>query len=219
MLYLFLSWKIMMIKIIIADDHPVVRSGLRALLSSQSDFEIAGEANNGEEAARLAIFLVPDLILMDLQMPILDGLGAIKRIRDQLPKANILVLTTYGTDSDILPALEAGAIGYLLKDTPPEQLFQAVRNAARGEMTLAPRVAEKVTQRLMSSSKNTLSSREIEVLELAAQGNPNKAIAKKLFITEATVKSHFVHIFSKLGVTDRTAAVTEALKKKIIKIE
>ena len=209
----------MTIKIIIADDHPVVRSGLRALLSSQSDFEIAGEANNGEEAAKLAISLVPDLILMDLQMPILDGLGAIKLIRDKLPKANILVLTTYGTDADILPALEAGAIGYLLKDTPPEQLFQAVRNVASGEMALAPRVAEKVTQRLTNSSKNTLSSREIEVLELASQGNPNKAIAKKLFITEATVKSHFVHIFSKLGVTDRTAAVTEAVKKKIIKIE
>jgi DNA-binding NarL/FixJ family response regulator len=206
-------------KIIIADDHPVVRSGLRALLASQSDFEIVGEADNGEEAARLAISLVPDVILLDLQMPILDGLGAIKRIRDKLPKANILVLTTYGTDADILPALEAGAIGYLLKDTPPEQLFQAVRNVASGEMALAPRVAEKVTQRLTNSSKNTLSSREIEVLELAAQGNPNKEIAKKLFITEATVKSHFVHIFSKLGVADRTAAVTEAVKKKIIKIE
>jgi DNA-binding NarL/FixJ family response regulator len=209
----------MTLKIIIADDHPVVRSGLRALLSSQSDFEIVGEASNGEEAAKLAISLVPDLILMDLQMPILDGLGATRLIRDKLPKANILVLTTYGTDADILPALEAGAMGYLLKDTPPEQLFQAVRNVASGEMALAPRVAEKLTQRLTSSSKNTLSSREIEVLELASQGNPNKAIAKKLFITEATVKSHFVHIFYKLGVTDRTAAVAEAVKKKIIKIE
>ena len=207
-----------MIRIIIADDHPVVRSGLRALLSSQPDFEIVADAENGEDAANLAFSLVPDLILMDLQMPILDGLGAIKLIRDMLPKANILVLTTYETDADIMPALEAGAIGYLLKDTPPEQLFQAIRNAARGEMALAPRVAEKVTQRLMSSSKNTLSNREIEVLELASQGNSNKAIAKKLFITEATVKSHFVHIFSKLGVTDRTAAVTEAVKRKIIKI-
>lgn len=202
----------------IADDHPVVRSGLRALLSSQPDFEIVADAENGEDAAKLAFSLIPDLILMDLQMPILDGIEAIKLIRDRLPKANILVLTTYGTDSDILPALEAGAIGYLLKDTPPEQLFQAIRIAASGEMTLAPRVAEKVTQRLTNSPKNTLSSREIEVLVLASQGNPNKEIAKKLFITEATVKSHFVHIFSKLGVTDRTAAVTEAVKKKIIKI-
>ncbi len=161
--YLCLSWKIMMIKIIIADDHPVVRSGLRALLSSQSDFGIVGEAGNGEEAARLAISLVPDLILMDLQMPIVDGLGSIKRIRDKQPKANILVLTTYETDADILLALEAGAMGYLLKDTPPEQLFQAVRNAASGRMALAPRVAEKVTQRLTDTSKNTLSRREIEV--------------------------------------------------------
>ena len=208
-----------MIKIIIADDHPVVRSGLRALLSSQSDFEIAGEANNGEEAAKLTTSLVPDLILMDLQMPILDGIGAIKLIRDKLPQANILVLTTYETDADILLALEAGAMGYLLKDTPPEQLFQAVRNAASGEMALAPRVAQRLTHRLTNSSQNTLSSREIEVLELASQGNPNKAIARKLFITEATVKSHFVHIFSKLGVVDRTAAVTEAVKQKIIKIE
>lgn len=208
----------MTINIIIADDHPVVRSGLHALLSSQPDFEIVAEAENGEEAAKLTFSLTPDLIIMDLQMPVLDGLGAIKLIRDKLPKANILVLTTYETDADILPALKAGAIGYLLKDTPPEQLFQAIRSAASGEMALAPRVAEKVTQRLTKPSKNTLSSREIEVLELAAQGNSNKAIAKKLFITEATVKSHFVHIFSKLGVTDRTAAVTKAVKKKIIKI-
>ena len=202
----------------IADDHPVVRSGLRALLASQPDFEIVGEAGNGEEAARLAISLVPDLILMDLQMPILDGIGATKRIRDKLPKANILVLTTYETDADILLALEGGAMGYLLKDTPPEQLFQAVRNAASGRMALAPRVAEKVTQRLTDSSKNTLSRREIEVLELASQGQANKEIARKLFITEATVKSHFVHIFSKLGVVDRTAAVTKAVKEKIIKL-
>lgn len=208
----------MTINIIITDDHPVVRSGLRALLLSQPDFDIVADAENGEEAVSLTISLVPDLILMDLQMPNLDGLGAIKLIRDKLPKVNILVLTTYETDADILPALEAGAIGYLLKDTPPEQLFQAIRNAARGEMALAPRIAERVTQRLINSSKNTLSSREIEVLELASQGNSNSAIAKKLFITEATVKSHFVHIFSKLGVSDRTAAVTEALKKKIIKI-
>ena len=219
MLYPFLIQKKMTIKIIITDDHPVVRSGLRALLSSQPDFEIVADAENGEDATKLAFSLVPDLILMDLQMPILDGLGAIKLIRDKMPKANILVLTTYDTDADILPALEAGAMGYLLKDTPPEQLFQAIRSAASGEMALAPRVAEKVTQRLINPSKNTLSRREIEVLELAAQGNPNKAIAKKLFITEATVKSHFVHIFSKLEVADRTAAVTEAVKKKIIQIQ
>ncbi|MCL4275848.1 MAG: response regulator transcription factor [Anaerolineales bacterium] len=219
LLFLFLFQKKMTINIIITDDHPVVRSGLRALLSSQPDFDIVADAENGEEAAKLAISLVPDLILMDLQMPNLDGLGAIKLIRDKLPKANILVLTTYETDADILPALEAGAIGYLLKDTPPEQLFQAIRNAARGEMSLAPRVAERVTRRLTNSSKNILSSREIEVLELASQGNSNKAIAKILFITEATVKSHFVHIFSKLGVTDRTSAVTEAVKKKVIQIK
>ena len=209
----------MTIRILIADDHPVVRSGLRALLASQPDFEVIADAENGEVACTLSASHAPDVILMDLQMPVLDGLAAIQRIHAQQPSIRILVLTTYDTDADILPAIESGATGYLLKDAPPESLFQAVRSAARGEVTLAPRVAEKVTRRLVDPSRNTLSLREIQVLELAASGNSNKDIADALFITEATVKSHFVHIFNKLGVTDRTAAVTAALQKKIIRLE
>jgi DNA-binding NarL/FixJ family response regulator len=152
-------------------------------------------------------------------MPVLDGLTAIQRIHARQPEVRILVLTTYDTDADIVPAIEAGATGYLLKDAPPEALFRAVRSAARGEVTLAPSVAEKIARRLTKMPKNSLSLREIEVLELASRGNSNKDIADKLYITEATVKSHFVHIFAKLGVADRTAAVTAALKLKIIRLD
>ena len=208
----------MCIRIIIADDHPVVRSGLRALLSSQPDFEVVAEAENGEVAEILSASHTPDVILMDLQMPVMDGRQAIHRIHTQQPEVRIIVLTTYDTDADIMPAIEAGARGYLLKDAPPEALFRAVRSAAQGEVTLAPSVAEKITRRLTHASRNALSLREIEVLELASRGNSNKDIADKLYITEATVKSHFVHIFNKLGVADRTSAVTEALRMKIIRL-
>jgi DNA-binding NarL/FixJ family response regulator len=208
----------MTIRILIADDHPVVRSGLRAVLASQSDFEVVSEAENGEAAVALFTSHAPDVILMDLQMPVLDGLTAIQQIHARQSEVKILVLTTYDTDSDIMPALEAGATGYLLKDAPPEELFRAVRSAARGEVTLAPSVAEKMTRRLMTASNTTLSMREIEVLELASRGNSNKDIADQLHITEATVKSHFVHIFNKLGAADRTSAVTIALKQKIIRL-
>lgn len=209
----------MTIRILIVDDHPVVRSGLRALLASQADFEVVAEAGDGEEASTLSASHTPHVILMDLQMPVLDGLAATRRIHVQQPDVSILVLTTYDTDADIIPALEAGATGYLLKDAPPEELFRAVRSAARGEVTLAPGVAEKMTRRLTSPSNDSLSMREIEVLELASRGSSNKDIAGKLHISEATVKSHFVHIFNKLGVTDRTAAVTLALKRRIIRLE
>jgi DNA-binding NarL/FixJ family response regulator len=208
----------MTIQILIADDHPVVRSGLMALLNSQPDFEVVAAAENGETAVSLSLANTPDVILMDLQMPVLDGLAAIQQIRAQQPEARIVVLTTYDTDADIMPALKAGATGYLLKDAPPEALFAAVKSAARGEVTYAPQVAAKITRHLIHTPKQTLSSREIEVLELASQGNSNKAIASKLHITEATVKSHFVHIFTKLEVEDRTAAVTAALKRKIIRL-
>ena len=209
----------MTIRILIADDHPVVRSGLRALLTSQPDFEVVADAENGEMASTLSASHTPDVILMDLQMPVLDGLAAIRRIHTRQPKVRILVLTTYDTDADIVPAIEAGATGYLLKDAPPEALFRAVRSAARGEATFAPSVAEKITRRLTKTPKNSLSMREIQVLELVSRGNSNKDIADKLYITEATVKSHFVHIFAKLGVADRTAAVTAALKMKIIRLD
>ena len=208
----------MSIRILIADDHPVVRSGLVALLNSQPEFEVVAAAENGETAVSLSLTNTPDVILMDLQMPVLDGLAAIQQIRAQQPEARIIVLTTYDTDADIMPALKAGATGYLLKDAPPEALFDAIQSAARGEVTYAPKVAAKITRHLINTPKRTLSNREVEVLTLASQGNSNKAIASKLHITEATVKSHFVHIFNKLGVDDRTAAVTVALKQKIIRL-
>lgn len=208
-----------MIRILIADDHPIVRSGLKAILASQPDFELVADADNGSTAVTLSANLRPDVILIDLQMPIMDGLTAIKQIRLNQPEINILVLTTYDTDADIIPALEAGATGYLLKDTPPEELFRAIRSASLGEKVLAPAITARLMDRLSSRTEKSLSGREIEVLELASRGDSNKDIATKLHITEATVKSHFVHIFDKLGVADRTAAVTVALEKKIIRLD
>ncbi len=209
----------MTIRILIADDHPIMRSGLTAILASQADFELLAEAQDGNTAVEFSARHDPHVILMDLQMPNMDGLTAIKHIRAKQPHIHILVLTTFNTDSDILPALEAGATGYLLKDAPPEELFRAIRSAARGEKVLAPSITARLVERLASPSEKSLSSREIEVLEYAAHGSSNKDIAGKLHITEATVKSHFVHIFDKLSVTDRTAAVTAALEKKIIRLD
>ncbi|MEK6754502.1 MAG: response regulator transcription factor [Chloroflexota bacterium] len=208
-----------MIRILIADDHPVVRSGLKAILASQPDFELVADAENGNAAVAFSEKFNPDVILMDMQMPFMDGLTAIKKIHARQAHINILVLTTYDTDSDIMPALEAGATGYLLKDTPPEELFRAIRSASRGEKVLAPAITARLMERLSLRAEKSLSRREIEVLELASHGGSNKDIAAKLHITEATVKSHFVHIFDKLGVTDRTAAVTVALEKKIIRLD
>ena len=209
----------MTIRLLIADDHPVVRSGLKAILASQPDFELLAEADNGFAAVESSAKFQPDVILMDLQMPVVDGVTAIAQIHAANPSIRILVLTTYDTDVDILRALDAGATGYLLKDAPPEDLFRAIRSAARGEVTLAPSVAAKLTRRLARPLERSLSGREIDVLSLAARGDSNKEIAVKLHITEATVKSHFVHIFNKLNVTDRTAAVTMALEKKMIRLE
>jgi DNA-binding NarL/FixJ family response regulator len=209
----------MTIRILIADDHPIVRSGLRAIIASQSDLEVVAEAADGESAIALSSIQKPDVILMDLQMPGLDGATAIRRIRAEQPQAHILVLTTYDTDGDILPALDSGATGYLLKDARPEDLFQAIRATARGESALSPAITARLIERLSSHPQKALSSREIEVLELAARGNSNKDIGVKLHITEATVKSHLVHIFAKLGVADRTAAVTLALETGILRMD
>jgi DNA-binding NarL/FixJ family response regulator len=209
----------MTIRLLIADDHPVVRSGLRAILASQPDLEVVAEAADGESAVALSSSKNPNVILMDLQMPGLDGATAIQRICAEHPQAHILVLTTYDTDADILPALDAGATGYLLKDAKPDDLFQAIRATARGESALSPAITARLIERLSAHPQKALSSREIEVLELASRGSSNKDIAAKLHITEATVKSHFVHIFAKLGVTDRTAAVTLALETRIIRMD
>ncbi|MCX6032526.1 MAG: response regulator transcription factor [Chloroflexi bacterium] len=207
-----------MIRLMIADDHPVVRDGLRAMLASQPDFQVAGEAADGAVAVTLAAELRPDVILMDLRMPVLDGVTAIRQIRARQPAARILVLTTYDTDADILPAIEAGATGYLLKDTPRDELFRAIRATAAGESVLAPAVAARLMGKMRAPAEERLSARELEVLGLVANGASNGDIAQALHISEATVKSHLLHVFGKLGVADRTAAVTVALQRGVLRL-
>ena len=207
------------IHLVIADDHLVVRDGLRGMLESQPDFEVVGEASNGEEAVQLASSLKPEVVLMDLRMPVMDGVTAIRQIKDNQPGVQVLVLTTYDSDADILPAIQAGATGYLLKDASREELYSAVRATANGESVLAPGVAARLLGRMRAPAEEHLSSRELEVLELVAEGNSNSEIASGLHISQATVKSHLIHIFGKLGVSDRTAAVTVALKRGILRLE
>lgn len=207
------------IHILIADDHPVVREGLAGMLAGQDDFEVVGLAGDGETAVTLTLSLSPDVTLMDLRMPVLDGVGAIEAIKKARPAAHILVLTTYDSDADIVRAIEAGATGYLLKDAPREELFRAIRAAARGESVLSPAVASRLMTRMRTPAEESLSAREIEVLQLVAKGASNQQIGKELHISTATVKSHLVHIFNKLGVDGRTAAVTVALEKGIITLE
>jgi DNA-binding NarL/FixJ family response regulator len=206
------------VRLLIVDDHPIVRAGFEGMLAGKSDLEVIGEAENGEEAVRLAERLRPDVVLMDLRMPLVDGVEAIGRIKEENPNVNILVLTTYDSDADILRAIEAGATGYLLKDAPREELFRAIHAAARGEPVLAPSVTARLMQRARTPAKAALSGREIEVLELVARGRSNKELAKDLHLSEATVKSHLIHIFDKLGVADRTAAVTVALERGILRL-
>ena len=207
------------IRILISDDHPVVRAGLSGMINGESGFEVIGEAGNGKEAIAMTGELKPDVVLMDLRMPEMDGVTAIEHIKTDYPEVNILVLTTYESDADILRAIETGATGYLLKDTPREELFGAIRMVAEGKSPLDPGVATRLMQRMRGSDEEGLSTREIEVLELVARGTSNKEIAKQLWVSETTVKSHMLHIFDKLGVTDRTAAVTAALKRGIIRLE
>ncbi len=204
------------IRILITDDHPVVREGLAGMLAGQPDFEVVGLAADGAAAVKLHHQFSPDVTLMDLRMPGMDGVGAIEAIKKQQPSANILVLTTYDLDADILRAIEAGATGYLLKDTPREELFRAIRVAATGESVLAPTVATRLMSRMRAPAEENLSACEIEVLQFVAKGNSNKEIGKALHISTATVKTHLIHIYSKLGVDDRTSAVTTALEKGII---
>jgi DNA-binding NarL/FixJ family response regulator len=205
--------------LLIVDDHPVVRSGLQGMLSSQPDFEVAGEAQDGSEGVALVGKLRPDVVLMDLRMPEMDGVAAIDRIKTEHPETQVLVLTTYESDADILRAIEKGASGYLLKDAPREDLYAAIRAVSQGKSPLAPAVAARLMGRLRGSADKALSNREIEVLELVARGTSNKQIGKELWISETTVKTHMLHVFEKLGVTDRTAAVTVALKRGIIRLE
>jgi DNA-binding NarL/FixJ family response regulator len=207
------------VRVLIADDHPVVRSGLRGMLAADPGFEVVGEAADGTEAVALSLRERPDVVLMDLRMPDLDGASATAEIRARHPETQILVLTTYETDADIVRAIEAGAIGYLLKDVPHEEITRAVRAAARGEPVLAPAVAERLMERARGAASDALTAREIEVLQLAAQGLSNSEIAKELFVSATTVKAHLVHVYRKLGVSDRTAAVTTALERQIIRFD
>jgi len=203
------------IRVLIADDHPVVRSGLAGMLGVEADIDVVGEASDGEEAVALATSLRPDLVLMDLRMPHLDGAAATARITESLPGVHVLVLTTYETDADIVRAVEAGATGYLLKDTPRDQLVEGVRAAARGESALSPSVAQRLVRQLRGDSER-LTARELEVLAGVARGLSNAGIGRELFITEATVKTHLLRAFAKLGVDDRTRAVTTAMERGIL---
>jgi DNA-binding NarL/FixJ family response regulator len=204
------------IRVLLVDDHPVVRAGLRGLLESVEGIEVVGEAGSGTEAVTAARALSPDVVLMDLRMPGGDGVVATERIRAAEPGTRVVVLTTYETDADILRAVEAGAAGYLLKDAGPAELTRAVFAAARGETVLAPSVAARLVDRMRRPALPALSAREVEVLRRVARGLSNPEIGRELHITEATVKTHLLRIFQKLGVSDRTAAVTTAMSSGLL---
>ena len=205
------------IRVLIVDDHPVVRDGLRGMFSGEPGFEVAGEAADGGEAVALAQSLQPDVILMDLHMPNVDGVSAIRQLAEQGSEARVLVLTTYDQDSYVLPAIEAGATGYLLKDAPGEELLRAVRAVAQGETILSPSVAGRLVDQVRNPQQDALSQRELEILALVAAGTTNREIAGELFISEATVKTHLLHIYEKLEVPDRAAAVAEAFKRGLLR--
>ena len=205
------------IRLLIVDDHPVVRDGLSGMFSGDDGFEVIGEAANGAQAVTLACALEPDVILMDLRMPEMDGVAAIAELARRKVAARVLVLTTYDTDSDVVRAVEAGATGYLLKDSPRDDLLRAVRAAARGEAALSPSVATRLLGQVRAPAQEPLSQREFEVLEMVARGATNREAAAKLFISEATVKTHLLHIYAKLGVSDRAAAVAEAFQRGLLR--
>ncbi len=211
------------IRVLIADDHPVVREGLSAMLDRQDDMEVVGDAVDGADAVKKAGETQPDIVLMDLQMPVMDGVEAMKRIAEQQPSVRFIVLTTYDNDERIFKGIEAGARAYLLKDSPREELFKAIRAAHKGDSLIQPSVASKVLDRFAVLSRQSqgpelLSERELEVLRLVATGASNRSIAAELYISESTVKTHVQSIFQKLGVNDRTEAVTHALQKGIISL-
>ena len=201
-----------MIRVLVADDHPIVRGGIVALLESADDLSVVGEASTGLQAVELALEHEPDIVLMDLQMPELSGAEATARILEQRPGIRVIVLTTYESDSAILQAIDAGASGYLLKAAPAGEILAGIRSVAAGDVALAPSIAAMLVNRVKAPAGPTLSARETEVLALVAQGKSNPAIAQALFVSEATVKTHLLHVFEKLNVSDRTRAVTKAME-------
>lgn len=211
----------MTIRVLIADDHPVVRDGLRGMLTDSEDVEVVGEAGDGVETVALAERLRPDVLLLDLRMPRLSGVEVIRALQQRGCTVRVLVLTTFDTDVDVLPAVEAGATGYLLKDVSRAELLRGVRSTARGEIVLAPSAAAVLVNQMRGPDPidlQQLSPRELEVLTLVAVGTTNRDIAEQLFIGEATVKTHLLHAFAKLGVNDRTAAVTVAIRRGILRL-
>lgn len=211
------------ITLLLVDDHPVVRGGLRGMFAASPDFEVLGEATGGREAVALAERLDPDVVLMDLRMPGGTGVEAITELTRRRLRCRVLVLTTYDTDTDVIPAMEAGATGYILKDAPPAELFGAVRAAAANRTVLAPSVAARLVARLRTPAEPeppedlpALSARERDVLALVAKGTTNREIARKLFISEATVKTHLTHLYAKLGASDRASAVATAYERGIL---
>ncbi|MEU0402754.1 response regulator transcription factor [Streptomyces sp. NPDC006197] len=200
------------LRIVLADDHTVMRAGLVALLASEPTIDIVGEAGDGRAAVELVNRLEPDLALLDLRMPVLDGVGATAEIVAGHPGTRVLILTTYDTDTEIEHAVEAGATGYLLKDATREQLVEAIHSASRGETVLAPRVAQRLVAKMRQPAPVTLTAREVDVLDAVADGLSNPEIGKRLVISEATVKTHLLRIFAKLDVSDRTRAVVVALE-------
>ncbi|MFU8851769.1 response regulator [Micromonospora sp. SL1-18] len=206
------------LRLILVDDHPVVRAGLRALLGARPDMAVVAEAATADDAVRQSAALRPDVVLMDLQLGNgVDGVAATEHLLALPDPPRVLVLTTYDTEEDIMRAIEAGATGYLLKDCLPEELFRAVHAAAAGQTVLSPPVAARLMDR-MRGPRTTLSTREVEILTLLARGHANKEISRRLFISEATVKTHLVHIYTKLGVDSRTAAVHAAVERKLIRL-
>ncbi|MBN9183979.1 response regulator transcription factor [Microbacterium sp.] len=204
------------LRLLVVDDHPVVRDGIVGMVSSDPAIAVVGEASDGAEAVRLARVLEPDVVLMDLRMPRMGGVAAIRELQRLGVPARVLVLTTFDADADVLPAIEAGATGYLLKDAPSAELIRAIRAAAAGEVVLAPSVASRLVGRVRASETSLLSPRELEVLALVADGATNRVAGERLHLSEATIKTHLLSIYAKLGVGDRAAAVAEGFRRGLL---
>lgn len=203
------------IRTLVVDDHPVVRAGLVALIGQQPQIEVVGAAADGAQAVELFEEHHPDVTLMDLRMPVLDGISALERIRERHPRARIILLTTFDSDADITRGIRAGAMAYLLKDAPRETLVETIRAVHAGQRRIPPEVAAKLAEH---ASSPELTVREQEILQLMAEGKPNREIAEALFVSEGTVKTHVNHIFHKLGVQDRTQAVVTALRRGLARL-